>query len=150
LAEPLSERLHGEGEEEKPAAKLASRVLLRCKLASLSPDELSELSRDLQEQMIVRGQGAAQASLPKKDLGGILAEVQRESKRQTLAGLGGGAAGGLAGGASGALIAALTKGREHALSGALMGVLPGSVGGYLLGKRLQQQRELADRLREKL
>jgi 3-dehydroquinate synthetase len=150
LSEPLHKKLTESEEEEKTASRLADRVLLRCKLASLSQDELSELAHDLQQQTAVHGVDAASRVLPHKHLRNLLQEVQKESHKQTLMGFGGGAIGGVAGGASGAALAALIRGRSHALTGGLLGILPGSIGGYVLGKRLQQHRELSDRLREKL
>lgn len=150
LAEPLNERLLHEGPEEKTAADLADDVLLRCKLAALSQEELEELARDLQEQTAVHGPEAASGILPRKNLRSLLQDVQRESQKQTLMGLGGGALGGVAGGAGGALLAAIARGKQHALTGGLLGTIPGAIGGYVLGKRLQQHRELSDRLREKL
>jgi len=136
--------------ETKKAGDLAAEVLWRCKLASLSDDELSELAKDLQEQVAVHGADAASGILPNKALRKALQDVQRESSRQTLMGLGGGAAGGLLGGAAGALTMGLTKGRPYAPAGGVMGVLPGALGGYVTGKKLQQRRELVDRLREKI
>lgn len=135
---------------DKKAGDLATEVLWRCKLASLSNDELSELAKDLQEQVAVHGPEATSGILPNKALRKALQDVQQESSRQTLMGLGGGAAGGLLGGAAGALAMGITKGRQHAPVGGIMGALPGTLGGYVMGKRFQQRRELADRLREKL
>lgn len=148
--ESLHKNLSGSASEEKTAADLADEVLLRCKLAALSREELEELAHDLQEQAAVHGPDAASEVLPRKNLRSLLRDVQQESQHQTLMGLGGMVAGGVAGGAGGALLAALIRGKEHALPGGLTGMLPGSIGGYLLGKRFQQHRELSDRLREKL
>lgn len=148
---PLSEYVDENLEKKtKKSCDLAAEVLWRCKLASLSNDELSELVKDLQEQVAVHGPEAASGILPNKALRKALQDVQQESSRQTLMGLGGGAAGGLLGGVAGALAMGITKGRQHAPVGGIMGVLPGALGGYVMGKKFQQRRELADRLRERL
>jgi hypothetical protein len=118
----------------KTAAELAGSVLLRCKLAELRRDELSDLSHDLQEQMAVHGPEAVRAAFPGEDPEELLKAIRHESSRQTLSGLRGGALGGVAGGVGGALLSALTRGKEHALAGGLLGVVPGSLGGYVLGR----------------
>ena len=145
LAEPLAEQMHGE-EEEKTASHVADRVLLRCKLASLNSDELDELAKDLQKQVQVHGPGTVQ----QRELRKALKVVQQESNRQTFAGLGGGVLGGAAGSAGGAILMALLRGREHARLGAGLGIAPGAIAGFFGGKQLQQRRELADVLRDKL
>lgn len=136
--------------KEKTAGQLADQVLLRCKLASLSSEELSELAEDLQTQMGVHGDEAAQTALPHPALRGILEDAKKDNRRKTLAGLGGGALGGLAGGAGGALLAAITRGKEYALPAGILGTIPGSIGGYLFGKHLQQRQDIAGLIREKL
>jgi hypothetical protein len=135
---------------EKTAAQLADIVLLRCKLASLSPDEIEELSKDLQTQLSMRGETGARAALPREDMAPILAEIQKANSRKSMAGLAGIGAGGLVGGVGAALLAALTRGKDHALTGGVLGVIPGAFGGYHLGKHLQQRQDLTNLLREKL
>lgn len=135
---------------EKTAAQLADLVLLRCKLASLSPDEMEDLAKDIQTQLSIRGEQGARAALPREDMEPILAEIQKANSRKSLAGLAGIGAGGLVGGVGAALLAAITRGKDHALPGGLMGVIPGAFGGYHFGKHLQQRQDLKELLREKL
>jgi hypothetical protein len=150
LTEPLNKRWNHPAEEkkEKTAAQIAEIVMTRCKIAALSPEEFTELAGDLQEQDLVRGREATKAVLPEKNIQGLLSQIQKGSKQQTLMGLGGGVAGGLVGGASGALLGALSKGKQYAPVSGMLGIIPGVVGGHLVGKQLQQRRELVDLLRE--
>jgi len=152
LAEqPLSNRWQpGNEKKEKTASQIADIVLGRCKIANLSPDEWLDLSKDIQEQDLIRGSDATKDILPDKDIPGLLSQVRRGSRQQALMGLGGGAVGGLVGGTSGALIGALARGKKYAPISGLIGIAPGIIGGHAVGQQLQQRKELADLLREKL
>lgn len=125
---------------------LAKGVLLRCKLAALSQDELAELAKDIQVQMSIHGPEAVRQAFSNRDPEELLKAVRQESHKQTLHGLAGGAVGGVAGGLGGALLGALSRGKQHALPGGILGILPGALTGYAIGKHRQQRRELADLL----
>lgn len=145
----LGDRARGEvseKREKKTAALIADEVLFQCKVASLDTEQLNELAKDLQEQMQVHGPQAVQ----NKKLRDAMKVIQRESNRQTYAGLGGGALGALAGAGSGAVLTTMLRGRRQALLGAGLGVIPGALAGHYFGKRLQQRRELADVLKKNL
>lgn len=134
----------------KTASELAAGVLLRCKLAALSEDEVAELAHDLNEQMSMRGVPAAQSALPHPDLQEVLDLAQQEKRKKSLMSIGGVSVGGALGGMSGALLAALTKGREHAVTGGMLGVIPGAIAGYATGKKYQQREDIKKLLRERL
>ena len=137
--DPLRESLLED--PEKRASVIADVVLWRCKIASLSPEELEQLSEDTVDQYNVHGEQGVH-SLFGRDAQPVLDLLQRDSSTQSWQGLGGGLLGGLLGAVAGAASSAVLRGRERAPMGAAFGVGPGMVVGFHLARQRQKRKEI--------